>query len=195
MQVLGEIVLRDYHAACNGGIIMNRLEEPNPDALTAEQSEILQRLVAGRGRILGPYKIWIHSPAVASAMEQLGTFLNKRSSLNTREVELCILLIACHWDADYVLQAHLREARKAGLSDEVINATVAGQSPKLTDAHASSVFRFASALVRGARLSDVEFSEVEKEIGRQGIAEVLTLLGYYTAVALGMKVHEVPPSF
>jgi hypothetical protein len=29
-------------------------------------------------------------------------------------------------------------------------------------------------------------------LGRDGVAEVLVLLGDYTSVALGMKVHEVP---
>ena len=41
-------------------------------------------------------------------------------------------------------------------------------------------------------MSDADFAEIEKAIGREGIAEVLVLLGYYTSVALGMKVHEVP---
>ncbi len=51
---------------------------------------------------------------------------------------------------------------------------------------------FASALIGGRKLSDAEFAEIEKAIGREGIAEVLVLIGYYTSVALGMKVHQVP---
>jgi 4-carboxymuconolactone decarboxylase len=54
------------------------------------------------------------------------------------------------------------------------------------------VHRFAAALVAGAKLSDAAFAEIEKALGRDGIAEVLALLGYYTAVALAMKVHDVP---
>jgi 4-carboxymuconolactone decarboxylase len=42
------------------------------------------------------------------------------------------------------------------------------------------------------KLSDADFAGIEKAIGREGIAEVLVLLGYYTSVALAMKVHEVP---
>ena len=86
---------------------MSRLIEPVADKLTAEQAEIFDRLVAGRGRILGPYKIWIYSPPVADGMERLGTYLNKHSSLSSREIEMTILLIAQHWQSDYVIQAHL----------------------------------------------------------------------------------------
>jgi 4-carboxymuconolactone decarboxylase len=171
---------------------MNRLLELPPEKLTPEQTTIFEQLTAGRGRILGPYKIWIHSPTVASGMEQIGTFLNKRSSLSPREVEIGILVIAQHWDGDYVRQAHIREGRKQGLTQETIDAIHAGTDPTLSDPHERTVHRFASALVGGVKLSDADFAEIEKVLGRAGVAEVLVLLGYYTSVALGMKVHEVP---
>jgi 4-carboxymuconolactone decarboxylase len=171
---------------------MNRIQEIPPEKLTPEQATIFEQLTAGRGRILGPYKIWIHSPAVASGMEQLGTFLNKRSSLSRREVEIGILVIAQHWQADYVRQAHIREGKAAGLSPETIDAILAGQDPKLADPHERAVHRFAAALVGGTKLSDAEFAEIEGALGRAGIAEVLSLLGYYTAVSMAMKVHQVP---
>jgi len=171
---------------------MNRILEIPQEKLSAEQTEIFDQLTAGRGRILGPYKIWIHSPPVARGMEQIGTFLNKRSSLSKREVEITILVIAQHWQGDYVRQAHIREGKAAGLSQETIDAILAGQDPKLADAHERAAHRFAEALVSGAKLSDTEFAEIEQVLGREGIAEVLVLLGYYTSVALAMKVHEVP---
>jgi 4-carboxymuconolactone decarboxylase len=171
---------------------MNRLLELPPEKLSPEQTAVFNRLVAGRGRILGPYKIWIHSPTVADGMEHIGTFLNKKSSLSTREVEIGILVIAQHWDADYVRQAHIKAGKAAGLTQETIDALLAGRDPKLTDRHERAVHRFAASLVGGAKLPDAEFAEIEKTIGRAGVAEVLVLLGYYTSVALGMKVHEVP---
>ena len=172
---------------------MNRILEIPPEKLSAEQTTVFNQLVAGRGRILGPYKIWIHSPTVASGMEHLGTFLNKRSSLSKREVEIGILVIAQHWNADYVRQAHIREGKAAGLTQETIDAILAGAAePTLADAHERAVYRFARALAAGSKLSDAEFAEVEAALGRPGIAEVLTLLGYYTSVALAMKVHDVP---
>jgi 4-carboxymuconolactone decarboxylase len=171
---------------------MNRILEIPAEKLTPEQATVFDQLTAGRGRILGPYKIWIHSPPVASGMERIGTFLNKQSSLSKREVEIGILVIAQHWQADYVRQAHIREGKAAGLTQETIDAILAGADPKLGDAHEHAVYRFAAALVAGAKLSDAEFAEIETALGREGVAEVLALLGYYTSVSLAMKVHEVP---
>jgi 4-carboxymuconolactone decarboxylase len=171
---------------------MNRTLEIPADKLTAEQKTVFDQLVAGRGRILGPYKIWIHSPTVASGMEHIGTFLNKRSSLSTREVEIGILVIAQHWDGEYVRQAHIKAGKAAGLTQAQIDAVLAGRDPGFSDPHERAVHRFATTLASKTKLSDAEFAEIEKAIGRDGIAEVLVLLGYYTSVALGMKVHEVP---
>jgi 4-carboxymuconolactone decarboxylase len=171
---------------------MNRILEIPPERLTPAQAKVFEQLTAGRGRILGPYKIWIHSPTVASGMQHIGTFLNKRSSLSTREVEIGILVIAQHWQGEYVKQAHIRAGKEAGLTPETIDAILAGTDPKLTDPHERAVHRFATSLVGGVKLSDAEFAEIEKVLGREGVAEVLVLLGYYTSVALGMKVHEVP---
>jgi len=171
---------------------MNRILEITPEQLTPEQTTIFDQLVAGRGRILGPYKVWIHSPTIASGMEHIGTFLNKRGSLSPREVEIGILVIARHWNADYVRQAHIREGKRVGLSQEIVDALVSGSDPKLTDPHERCVYEFAAALVADAKLSDARFAEIEKVLGRNGIAEVIVLIGYYTSVALAMKVHEVP---
>jgi 4-carboxymuconolactone decarboxylase len=171
---------------------MNRTLEIPPEKLSGEQKQIFDQLTAGRGRILGPYKIWIHSPQVASGMEHIGTFLNKRSSLSTREVEMCIILIAQHWGGEYVKTVHIRACLAAGLTQQNVDSILSGADPKLTDPHERGVLRFATSLIGGVKLSDADFAEIEKAIGRNGIAEVLALIGYYSSVALCMKVHEVP---
>jgi 4-carboxymuconolactone decarboxylase len=171
---------------------MSRLLDLTPEQLTAEQQTIFEKLVAGRGRILGPYRVWIHSPIIASGMEQIGTFLNKRSSLSTREVEMVIIMIALHWQGDYVKAAHVKLGKEVGLSQAVIDALLAGSEPPLSDAHEQAVYRFAAAMISKRKVPDDEFAGYEKVLGRPGIAEVLVLIGYYTSVAMAMKVHEVP---
>jgi 4-carboxymuconolactone decarboxylase len=171
---------------------MNRTLEIPADKLTGDQKIVFDQLVAGRGRILGPYKIWIHSPTVAAGMEHVGTYLNKRSSLSTREVEMVIIMIARHWRGEYVQAAHVKLGKEVGLSQAVIDALLAGAEPPLTDPHEQAVHRFAAAMIESRKVPDKEFAEIEKALGRPGIAEVLVLIGYYTSVAMAMKVHEVP---
>jgi len=171
---------------------MSRILDIPDEKRTPEQTAIIDQLVARRGKLLTPYKLWIHSPRIAEGMEDIGTFLNKQGSLSRKEVEIGILVIACHWDADYVRQAHIREGRAAGLAEQAIQDIIAGRDPKLADPHEDAVYKFAAALASGAKMSDAEFAKIEKALGRAGVAEVLVLLGYYTSVALAMKVHDLP---
>ena len=119
---------------------MNRLIDIPPEQLTQEQKTIFERLAAGRGRILGPYKIWIHSPTVASGMEHIGTYLNKRSTLDDalrrdrHPGDRASIGIP-----NYVRQAHIRLGKEAGLTQAQIDAILAGGDPKLADARERTV--------------------------------------------------------
>lgn len=170
----------------------NRIKEIAKEELTPQQKKVFEDIVARRGRLLGPYKIWIHSPRLAEGMEVVGTFLNKQGSLSEKEVEIGVLLISDHWDADYVRNAHIELGRKAGLTDREIADILAGNDPKFANPHENAVYQFARSLAGGGNMTDDEFNAVEKVLGREGVAEVLVLLGYYTSVSLGMKVHQVP---
>ncbi len=171
---------------------MSRILDIADDKRTPEQICYLRSARCAARQTVGPYRVWIHSPRIAAGMEEIGTYLNMQGSLSTREVEIGILVIAEHWDADYVRQAHIRLGREAGLPEQAIQDIVAGRDPKLSDPHEDAVYKFSAALAAGAKMPDAEFAKIEKVLGRDGVAEVLVLLGYYTSVALAMKVHELP---
>ena len=131
---------------------MNRLLELPPEKQTPEQKKVFEQLVAGRGRILGPYKIWIHSPTIASGMEHIGTYLEQeRLAVGARGRDR-------HPCDRAALGRRIRPGgphqigRQVGLSQEIIDAVLVGADPKLTDPHERAVHRFAAALVSGAKL-------------------------------------------
>ncbi len=169
-----------------------RILEIPEDKLTAEQKKVFDDLVAGRGRLLTPYKIWIHSPQLAAAMETIGTFLNKKGALTEREVELAIVIIATHWQGAYVQAAHVKRCLELGYPQAAMDAIKAGKTPDLPDAREKAVYDLAQIAMAPGGGSDEVFARAEKELGRDGLAEVLALLGYYSAVAMAMKLHRVP---
>ena len=171
---------------------MNRIEDLKPETMTVQQKQVFDQLVAGRGRILAPYRVWIHSPDVASRMESLGTYLNKRSTLTTREVEIGILVIARHWQSPYVIDAHVKLGMEAGMTREQVEAIRDGKASGLTDPREIEFHDFCVEIVGGAKLSDERFAHFAAALGRDRLAEALVLLGYYTSVALAMKIHDMP---
>lgn len=169
-----------------------RIKEIPENELSAEQAKVFKDLVAGRGRLLTPYKIWIHSPKLAASLETIGTFLNKASSLNEREVELTICIIANHWKGEYVWAAHVKMCRDLGFPQSVFDAIRAGQTPAFENERERAVYDLAQISMQPGGGSDEVFSRAENLLGRNGIAEVVALLGYYTSVSMGMKLHRVP---
>jgi 4-carboxymuconolactone decarboxylase len=172
--------------------LVSRIQEIPEDKLTAEQAQVFKDLVAGRGRLLTPYKIWIHSPKLAAAMERIGTFLNNASSLNEREVELVICLIAHHWKGAYVFAAHEKRCLELGYPKAVIDAIRADKAPDLTDRRERTVYEVAQIAMAPGAGSDETFERAVAVIGHNGVAEVIALLGYYSAVAMAMKTYRVP---
>jgi 4-carboxymuconolactone decarboxylase len=169
-----------------------RIKEIPENELTAEQAKVIKDLVAGRGRLLTPYKIWIHSPRLAAALETIGTFLNKKCSLSEREVELVICITANHWKGEYVWTVHVRTCVKLGFPQSVFEAIRAGRDPGLDNERERAVYDLAKIAMEPGGGSDEVFDRAERVLGRNGIAEVLALLGYYSSVAMGVKLHRVP---
>ena len=170
----------------------NRILEIPESDLTAAQKQVFDDLVSGRGRLLTPYKIWIHSPEVAAAMEKIGTFLNKRSSLTEREVELAIVIIATRWKGKYVQAAHVKMCLDLGYSQAVMDAIKAEEMPDLPDARERAVYDLCQVAMAPGGGDDEVYDRAKELLGREGIAEVLVLLGYYSSVAMAMKLHRVP---
>jgi 4-carboxymuconolactone decarboxylase len=169
-----------------------RIKDIPEDELTSEQAKVFKDLVAGRGRLLTPYRIWIHSPRLAAALETIGTFLNRKSSLSEREIELAICIIANHWKGEYVWAVHTRTAVELGIPQEVFDAIRAGQDPALDNQRERAVYDLARVAMEPGPGPDEVFDRAERLLGRSGIAEVLALLGYYSSVAMGVKLHRVP---
>jgi 4-carboxymuconolactone decarboxylase len=170
----------------------SRILEIPQAQLSEEQKAGIEALIGGRGRLLAPYRIWLHSPKLMRALERLGTFLNKEASLTEREVELGIVLIAHHWQGEYVYQAHVKRCRELGFPGEVIEAIRGDAVPRLDDPRERAVYDVARAAQQPGPGADEVFDRAAAMLGRNGLAELLALLGYYSAVAIAMKLHRVP---
>lgn len=170
----------------------SRILEITPDQLTPEQQAGVDALLQGRGRLLTPYKVWLYSPELLRAMEQLGTFLNKKCSLTEREVELGICLIAHHWKSEFVFRIHAAKCVNLGYPKAVIDAIRDNKTPDLPNPREQAVYEIATLASQPGPGSDEIFDRVVTILGRNGLAEVICLLGYYTSASIAMKLHRLP---
>ncbi|HXS40816.1 MAG TPA: hypothetical protein VN766_11575 [Stellaceae bacterium] len=169
-----------------------RILEIPPGELSPEQKAGIEAVIGGRGRLLTPYKIWLYSPPLMRALETLGTFLNKACSLSEREVELCITLTAHHWHGAYVETVHARRLKELGVPEAALRAIADGKDPDFREPRERAIHELAKAAEKPGAGEDAMFERATKALGRNGLAEVLALFGYYSAVAIAMKLHRVP---
>jgi 4-carboxymuconolactone decarboxylase len=167
-------------------------EIPEADLSDAQRSA-LAAVTGGRGFLPTPYKVWLHSTELVGLMEALGTFLNKRSSLSAREIEIAVLVIAHHWNGEMVFTGHARTAEELGIPPETIREIGAGEPVAFENPREQAVYEIAATSADPQATGDAVFERAIKALGRNGLAEVLALLGYFTAVAIAMKLHRVPP--
>lgn len=175
----------------------SRIKEIPEHELTKEQRAAAAGVMANRGKLPAPFKIWFHSPALATAWATLGNFLHKQGSLKDREVWLVICIMATHWNGEYVWIARRKDMGKRGFAQSDVDAILAGKTPEGVDERERAVCDLARAAMGPDAGPDEVFNRAERLLDRNGIAEVLALMGYYTSVSMGMRLHRAvrtPPA-
>jgi 4-carboxymuconolactone decarboxylase len=172
---------------------MTRYREISAAEMTPAQKEVRDEIVAGRrGRFGGPFEILIRAPEVCRHLQRLGEYLRWDSSLPLALSELAICLTARHLRVNLEWHAHAPLAVEAGVPAAAIEAIRTGAMPNFTDADQTLVHRAVTELIDTKRLSDATFAEAISRFGEQGVVELGTIVGYYTAIGNALNAFQVP---
>jgi len=170
----------------------SRIPELERAELNEAQARIYDAVLASRGNVWGPFRIWLHSPELADRAQKLGEFLRFQTSLHPRLSELAILVTARFWDCQLEWSLHEPPARDADLSSAVVEAIRLGQYPEFERGDEQLVYDFASELLYNRFVQDRTFLGIADELGDGGAAELAALIGYYSMVAMTLNAFQVP---
>jgi 4-carboxymuconolactone decarboxylase len=164
------------------------------DQMTPEQQKGYRFLVDGpRGRLPGPYKVWVHNPKLVHAAAPLGQhFTPGASSLSEREREIAVLVITTKWRSAYPNNAHEKRGKEVGLPDASVEAIVAGLPTSFPDAREQTVYEVAMALADVRLVPQGLYDRAVRILGHESITDMIVLMGYYTCVSLTMNFYAVP---
>lgn len=181
----------------------SRIRPLTPAELTDEQSALYAAITGGAraqrpqhfaltsadGSLRGPFDAMLRSPAVGSAQQELGAAIRYRTGFDDRARELAILLVAARWASAFEREAHEAVARAAGFTEEEL-AAAAAQDPSGFTGDELLVARTTLALLDGD-LSDAEWDAASALLGEQGMFELTALVGYYSTLALQLRVFRI----
>jgi len=169
-----------------------RISTIAPETMTPEQKRTAEEAASGkRGRMPAPLRAWIHSPEFGARAQRLGEFLRYDTSLGPVLSELAILVTARHWTSHYEWFVHKREALKAGLTPEVIDAIAARRRPSFDDPRAVAVYDYAIALTGTRNVPLPVHDAAVAALGEAGTVELVGVLGYYALVSMTLNAFDI----
>lgn len=152
----------------------------------------LFRLTDSQGGLEGPFNAMLVSPGVGMALQRLGAAIRFETGLSDRCREIAILTLAAARDSAFEWYAHEAIARRAGLTQDELDALHDGQSPASLSPAESVSHDTVVALLDHRDLDDAQFEQARDVLGLEGLVELVTLTGYYDLLALSLRAFRVP---
>ncbi|WP_158970384.1 carboxymuconolactone decarboxylase family protein [Chachezhania sediminis] len=171
-----------------------RLDAPDPATFSPRQREVHDAITAGpRGSVPGPLAIWLHRPELAARAQALGQYCRYDSALEPRLSELAILVMARTYGAEYEWFAHKKEALKAGLSPDLVEAIRTGTSPGFADVEEEVVHAVATSALETRQVPDDLYARAAEVLGTDRLVDLVGVLGYYSLISLTLNIFRVSP--
>jgi 4-carboxymuconolactone decarboxylase len=159
------------------------------DALEVLRSPGSARRPSGPGRerpasnILG---IFSWHPALARAFFAFNSHLF-HSTLSARDREMATVRVAWRRRGEYEWAQHMRMARRAGLSDEEVDAISAGPDARAWGPRDAALLRSVDEIVADRYVSDETWKRLSEHLDRQQLMDLVFTIGAYDLLAMAFN--------
>ena len=171
---------------------MARIDPLKRDDMNDEQGEVYDEVAARGGRLGGPNGIYIRVPELFRLNQEFGDYL-RANHLSARLRQLAAIVAVRRWNGAYAWGAQGRDALKAGISQEIVDAINERRTPDLDDANDRAVYDAAVELADTGTLSDTSFEKAHAQLGFNTLLDVVAMVGFYTGVSLTVNAFDVEP--
>jgi 4-carboxymuconolactone decarboxylase len=178
----------------------NRITTPNDyDKLTAEQKKYVESILSGpRADISGPLGVMMVSPELGDLAQKAiaySRFAGREgfSTVPPKLNELAILVVARHWSAEYVWNAHHTAAVRFGLPADVVEAIRVGKRPAAMEKDVEVVYDFANEFISKRKLSDAAVNAAKQVLGGdRGVVDLVGTMGLYQISSMMVALDLTP---
>ena len=171
---------------------MARIDPLERQDMNDEQGRAYDQVAARGGHLNGPNAIYLRVPELFGYYQQLSNYL-RDNTISLRLRQIAAMVAVRRWNGAYAWGAQARDALKAGISRDIIDAINARDTPDLTDADDSAVYYAALELADTGSLSDTAFDRAITQLGFNRLLDVVATVGFYTAASLNVNVFEIEP--
>ena len=133
-----------------------------------------------------PGRVSMYSPPIAESIRALNAGL-RSTVLGSQMFEICAMLAARAFDEDFEWTGHAAGARRAGVSEQTIEAIQFNRDLRDVPAKDALMIRFGRALFSEHKVSPELYAEVVKTFGRRGTVEAAWIMGDYAMAAVALR--------
>ena len=170
-----------------------RLPLPAAEAMTEVQRAAAKTLIDGpRKAVLGPFVPLMQSPALLERVGSLGEHLRFRGMLDARIRELVTCAVARHVGNQFEWVVHAAAAVKAGVSEMAIEALRLGRRAAPLADDEQLALDVALEVLQHHGVSEPTYIAAEARFSREGVVELVALVGYFAMVCWIMNVAHTP---
>lgn len=165
-----------------------------PEQMTSRQKEVADAIAGGpRGGLRGPYLALIHHPELADKLQALGEHLRYGAAISPANIEMVVLIVARHMNCQYEWFAHERIARNTtDLADSIIKALQINAVPPEMTGEQATLYRFSKEVIAHGQPTNSTYDEAIKHFGREGVLDIISLVGYYSLIAMVLNTSQIP---
>jgi len=169
------------------------------DTLSAEQKAYVASILSGpRSDISGPLGVMMVAPALGDLSQKAlaySRFAGRDgfSSVPPKLNELAILVVAKHWSAEYIWNAHHTAGVRNGLPAGVVEAIRVGTRPAGMDNDVAAIYNFATEFITTRAVSDATLAAAKAVLGGdRGVVDLVGTMGLYQISSMMVSLDETP---
>ncbi len=176
-----------------------RLPLPKREELDEQGKKFYDEIASQDGRniagLRGPMGIRLYSPKLGELQRELNQYLRFESGLSGPVRELAILVAARETDNQFEWAAHEPVARKEGLSNAAIDAVKNRKNTAGLADDQATIIELGREIFEHKEVSQETFTRAVNAFGKQGLVNVVSLMGSYASTAVLLKAFDMqlPP--
>ena len=171
---------------------MPRIPSVTREDIPESLKEVFDEVASELGGIgTGPMSILKNSPEMAKRTRPLFNYVRNESTVPRKLRELGMLLTARAMDCPYIWHAHFEYGREEGLSDILLDAVRDKQPLPPVPPDEAIVIAYSNELLNNRKVALETFSNLLNLLGKRGLVELTTLLGFYTMLAFNANAVEL----
>lgn len=133
-------------------------------------------------------------PELAQIYMPFSDYVKNRGLLDADDRRLAIMRTAWSCGADHQWVAHARDARAAGVADDVLARIAVGPDASEWTDHERAILRATDELHADRDISDECWAVLARDMSPPCLIELIMLVGNYEMIAMLMNAGGIPPA-